>query len=295
MSKGFVPKSKLLKRDALTGFLFSLPSIIGMLVFFLIPFVICIILSLTDSISSMKFVGIDNYVDIISSRTFRLAVWNTFKFIIVAVPLIMIFSLTIAMLLYQKFAGFEFFRSIFVFPLVLPVSSVILFFQLVFADNGFANDFLSLLGLPVKNWLDSSYSFVVLVILYIWKNCGYNIILFLAALNSIPKVYYEAAEMDTESRISKLRYITLPMIRPYLFFILVISIINTFKSFKEAYILCGNYPNENIYMIQHFMNNNFQNLNYTRLSVGAILIFAIIFIFIFILLKFRKNGDVEYD
>ena len=236
MSKGFVPKSKLLKRDALTGFLFSLPSIIGMLVFFLIPFVICIILSLTDSISSMKFVGIDNYVDIISSRTFRLAVWNTFKFIIVAVPLIMIFSLTIAMLLYQKLAGFEFFRSIFVFPLVLPVSSVILFFQLVFAENGFANDFLSLLGLPVKNWLDSSYSFVVLVILYIWKNCGYNIILFLAALNSIPKVYYEAAEMDTESRISKLRYITLPMIRPYLFFILVISIINTFKSFKEAYI-----------------------------------------------------------
>lgn len=295
MSKGFVPKSKLLKRDALTGFLFSLPSIIGMLVFFLIPFVICIILSLTDSISSMKFVGIDNYVDIISSWTFRLAVWNTFKFIIVAVPLIMIFSLTIAMLLYQKLAGFEFFRSIFVFPLVLPVSSVILFFQLVFAENGFANDFLSLLGLPVKNWLDSSYSFVVLVILYIWKNCGYNIILFLAALNSIPKVYYEAAEMDTESRISKLRYITLPMIRPYLFFILVISIINTFKSFKEAYILCGNYPNENIYMIQHFMNNNFQNLNYTRLSVGAILIFAIIFIFIFILLKFRKNGDVEYD
>ena len=295
MSKGFVPKSKLLKRDALTGFLFSLPSIIGMLVFFLIPFVICIILSLTDSISSMKFVGIDNYVDIISSRTFRLAVWNTFKFIIVAVPLIMIFSLTIAMLLYQKLAGFEFFRSIFVFPLVLPVSSVILFFQLVFAENGFANDFLSLLGLPVKNWLDSSYSFVFLVILYIWKNCGYNIILFLAALNSIPKVYYEAAEMDTESRISKLRYITLPMIRPYLFFILVISIINTFKSFKEAYILCGNYPNENIYMIQHFMNNNFQNLNYTRLSVGAILIFAIIFIFIFILLKFRKNGDVEYD
>ena len=295
MSKGFVPKSKLLKRDALTGFLFSLPSIIGMLVFFLIPFVICIILSLTDSISSMKFVGIDNYVDIISSRTFRLAVWNTFKFIIVAVPLIMIFSLTIAMLLYQKLAGFEFFRSIFVFPLVLPVSSDILFFQLVFAENGFANDFLSLLGLPVKNWLDSSYSFVVLVILYIWKNCGYNIILFLAALNSIPKVYYEAAEMDTESRISKLRYITLPMIRPYLFFILVISIINTFKSFKEAYILCGNYPNENIYMIQHFMNNNFQNLNYTRLSVGAILIFAIIFIFIFILLKFRKNGDVEYD
>ena len=78
------PKSKLLKRDSLTGFLFSLPSIVGMLVFFLIPFVICIVLSLTDSISSMNFVGIENYADIISSRTFRLAVWNTFKFILVA-------------------------------------------------------------------------------------------------------------------------------------------------------------------------------------------------------------------
>ena len=289
------PKSKLLKRDSLTGFLFSLPSIVGMLVFFLIPFVICIVLSLTDSISSMNFVGIENYADIISSRTFRLAVWNTFKFILVAVPLIMIFSLIIALFLYQKLAGFEFFRSIFVFPLVLTVSSVILFFQLVFAENGFANDFLTLLGLPVKNWLDSSSSFTVLVILYIWKNCGYNIILFLAALNSIPKVHYEAVEMDTNSKIKKLIYITLPMIRPYVFFILVISVINTFKSFKEAYILCGNYPNENIYMIQHFMNNNFQNLNYTRLSVGAILIFAIIFVLIFILLKFRKNGDGEYD
>ena len=289
------PKSKLLKRDSLTGFLFSLPSIVGMLVFFLIPFVICIVLSLTDSISSMNFVGIENYADIISSRTFRLAVWNTFKFILVAVPLIMIFSLIIALFLYQKLAGFEFFRSIFVFPLVLPVSSVILFFQLVFAENGFANDFLTLLGLPVKNWLDSSSSFTVLVILYIWKNCGDKIILFLAALNSIPKVHYEAVEMDTNSKIKKLIYITLPMIRPYVFFILVISVINTFKSFKEAYILCGNYPNENIYMIQHFMNNNFQNLNYTRLSVGAILIFAIIFVLIFILLKFRKNGDGEYD
>ena len=254
-----------------------------MLVFFLIPFIICIVLSLTDKINSMNFVGIDNYVDIISSQTFRLAAWNTLKFILVSVPLIMVFSFLIASLLYQKLKGFEFFRSVFVFPLVLPVSSVILFFQMIFAEKGLANDVLSLMGLPVKDWL------------YVWKNCGYNIILFLAALNSIPKAYYEVADLDSTSRLKKLINITLPMISPHLFFILVISIINTFKSFKEAYILCGDYPHKSIYMIQHFMNNNFQNLNYTRLSVGSILVFIIIFIIILLLFKFKKRlGDIEY-
>ena len=266
-------KTKLAKKDAVTGFIFSMPSIVGMLVFFLIPFIICIALSLTDNINSMNFVGIDNYVDIISSQTFRLAAWNTLKFILVSVPLIMVFSFLIASLLYQKLKGFEFFRSVFVFPLVLPVSSVILFFQMIFAEKGLANDVLSLMGLPVKDWLNSSASFIVLVILYVWKNCGYNIILFLAALNSIPKAYYEVADLDSTSRFKKLINITLPMISPHLFFILIISIINTFKSFKEAYILCGDYPHKSIYMIQHFMNNNFQNLNYTRLSVGSILVF----------------------
>ena len=153
-------KTKLAKKDAVTGFIFSLPSVSGMLVFFLIPFIICIVLSLTDNINSMNFVGIDNYVDIISSQTFRLAAWNTLKFILVSVPLIMVFSFLIASLLYQKLKGFEFFRSVFVFPLVLPVSSVILFFQMIFAEKGLANDVLSLMGLPVKDWLNSSASFI---------------------------------------------------------------------------------------------------------------------------------------
>ena len=160
---------------------------------------------------------------------------------------------------------------------------------MIFAEKGLANDVLSLMGLPVKDWLNSSASFIVLVILYVWKNCGYNIILFLAALNSIPKAYYEVADLDSTSRLKKLINITLPMISPHLFFILVISIINTFKSFKEAYILCGDYPHKSIYMIQHFMNNNFQNLNYTRLSVGSILVFIIIFIIILLLFKFKKR------
>lgn len=295
MNKAKKTKSRLAKKESLTGFLFSLPAVIGMLIFFFIPFTICIFLSMTENISNMKFIGFDNYSTIIKSSTFQLAAWNTFRFIIISVPLIMLLSFVISLLLYQKLKGFQLFRSIFVFPLVLPVSSVILFFQLIFTKEGFVNKVIESLGFPIQDWLNSSMSFAVLVILYIWKNCGYNIILFLAALNSIPKSYFEVAQLDSTSITKRLRYIILPMIGPHLFFILVISIINTFKSFKESYILCGDYPHKSIYMIQHFMNNNFRNLNYTRLSVAAILVFVLIFIFILLLFRLRKNGGIEYD
>ena len=134
----------------------------------------------------------------------------------------------------------------------------------------------------------------MLVVLYVWKNSGFNIILFLAALNAIPKAYYEAADIDGAGKLAQLRKITLPLIVPYSFFIVIISIINSFRAFREAFILFGSHPHQSIYMIQHFMNNNFQNLNYIRLAVGAIMIFLVIFILVLILFIARKRvGDIE--
>lgn len=282
------------KRDALTGFLFSLPAIAGMLSFFLVPFIISIFISLTDGINSSRFVGIKNYIDMLANNSFQLAAWNTGKFILVSVPLIMLISFFIAFLLHKKLRGYNFFRTVFVFPLVIPIASVVLFFQIIFSDSGMVNDLLSFLGVGPVRWLNSSSSFFVLVFLYIWKNCGYNIILFFAALNAIPKEYYEAADMDSSNGIKKTVHITLPMITPYLFFILIISIVNTFKSFREAYILFGDHPHQSIYMIQHFMNNNFQNLNYVRISTSAILIFVLISILIFLLFRLKnRTEDIE--
>ncbi len=282
------------RKESLTGFLFCLPSILGMLVFFLIPFGICIFLSLTESMGNHQFVGLKNYADVLNSKAFRLAAWNTFKFNAVAVPAILLLSAFVALLLYRKLKGYNFFRTVFIFPLVLPVSSVVLFFQTVFSESGFMNDILSLFGISPVNFMNSSHSFVVLLTLYLWKNCGYNIILFLAAFNSIPPAYYEAAELDGANSLTKFTRITVPLIVPHTFFILVISIINSFKSFREAYILFGEHPDQSIYMIQHFMNNNFQNLNYIRLSVGAILIFAVIFLLVLVMLRIRnRKGDIE--
>ena len=169
-----------------------------------------------------------------------------------------------------------------------------LFFHIIFSESGAANAVLNAIGFPIVDWLNSSNAFIVLVVLYIWKNAGYNIILFLAALNSVPKEIYEAADIDGAGAYRKLTRITVPLIIPSVFFIVIISIINSFKSFREAYILCGTLPNKSIYMLQHFLNNNFANLNYQRLSVAAILVFLVIFVIVFAMLKIKeKIGDYE--
>lgn len=284
-------KIRMSARQSLTGFLFTLPIIVGMLVSFFVPFLVSIYMSLTSGAGG-EFVGFRNYVNLLSNGTFQLAARNTGKFILIAVPLIMIIGLGIALLLSRKLKGSQFFRTVFIFPYVLPVASVILFFQIIFEKNGLLNGLLSLLHLPVVDWLNSSSAFLVLVFLYIWKNCGYNIILFLAALNSIPKEYYEAADIDGANGRQKMYYITLPLMVPYLFFIFVISIINSFKVFREAYILCGAYPPSSVYMLQHFMNNNFSNANYLNLSAGAVLVFLVIFILVLVLFRLRREvGD----
>jgi len=288
------PSYRMRKRESFAGFLFCLPSGVGMLLFFAVPFGVCVYMSFAENFNISKFVGLRNYIDVLGSAAFRLAAWNTLKFNLVAVPLIMAVSLAAAMLLYGKLKGYNIFRTVFVFPLVVPVASVVLFFQIIFSETGTINNILGVFGIAPADWINSPNSFAVLVLLYLWKNSGYNIILFLSALNSIPRDYHEAADMDGAGASTRLFKITLPLIMPYSFFILVISVINSFKSFREAFVLFGAHPNRGIYMIWHFMNNNFQNLNYLRLAVGAIMIFAVIFMLVLLLIGLRrKAGDTE--
>ncbi len=281
-------------KDAVTGFLFTLPALVGLGMFFVVPFGITLKMSLSESMGSSKFVGFKNYQDVLKSAAFKLAAKNTFKFFGVALPCILILSLLIALLLFRNLKKYDIFRTFFVFPLVLPVSSVVLFFQIVFSDLGVVNGVLEHLGMHAADWTGEQ-AFWVLLILYLWKNTGYNVVLFLAALNSVPPDLYEAASLDGAGWWKKLTRITLPMIAPHTRFILVISIVNLFKSFREAYILFGDHPDQSIYMIQHFMNNNFINLNYIRLSVGAALVFLVIFVLVGLLLSLRDKDEGGHE
>jgi multiple sugar transport system permease protein len=205
----------------------------------------------------------------------------------------MAFSLTIAMLLYKKLKGSSFFSSVFLFPLILPIVTVIMFFEIIFDSYGFINQILMWMGFPIVDWLNSSASFATLVIIYVWKNCGYNIVLFLAALNSIPGEVNEAYSLDSRNVFKRIYYVILPLISPYMFFILCLSIINTFRSFREAYILAGSHPHTSIYMVQHFISNNIRNLNYPRLAVATIIVFIAIIIPIFFAFRFRVKNQTK--
>lgn len=283
---------KLKTRDSLTGTAFILPFFLGFALLYLIPFGWSVVKTFMAGAGGSRFVGLRNYCDLFRSAAFQLAAGNTLRFIGVGVPLLMVLSFALALALYRKFRGASFFRSAFLLPLVIPVAAVVTVVQAFFGDGGLTNQLLEVLGLPVKSWLHSDLAFSLLIGLYIWKNCGYNMILFLAGLAAIPQEYADAAACEGASEAYILRHITLPLMVPNFFFVFVISVINAFKSFREAYLLGGSMPHESIYMLQHFMNNNFTNLNYPRLSTAALLIFSGIFLLVLLLFCVKRKYEV---
>lgn len=283
---------KLKTRQSITGFSFSLPFLAGFALLYLIPFVWSVQRTFTAGAGGGRFVGLWNYTDLFRSAAFRLAAGNTFRFIAIGVPLLMVLSFFLALALYRKFQGASFFRSAFLLPMVLPVAAVVTVVQAFFGNGGLLVRLLDSLGLSLGSWMSSELAFPLLIMLYIWKNCGYNMILFLAALSAIPTDYADAAACEGASEGYILRRITLPLMVPNFFFVFVISVINAFKSFREAYLLGGSMPHESIYMLQHFMNNNFQNLNYPRLCTAALLIFAVIFLLVLLLFRVKRKYEV---
>jgi multiple sugar transport system permease protein len=280
-----------IKRTARIGILMSIPFLLGFFIFYIIPFIISI--SYTFTTGRSAFAGLRNYMDVFASSAFRLAAWNTVRFIFIGVPLAMASSLCISLLLYRRFRGSRIFRTILLSPMIIPVASIAMFMQVFFADGGIVNSILTTVGIPVQQWLSSDWAFVLLVMLYIWKNIGYNMVLILAGLKAIPRELLEIAALEGANRQQTLFYVTLPMLRPTLFFVIVISIVNVFKSFREAFILGGEIPHKSIYMLQHFINNNFAGLNYSRLSVAAFIIF--IALALLVLWLYRINQKLHYE
>ena len=282
------------KRKQKIGLFLALPILLGTLVFYMVPLLITIWYSFTFGAGGTNFVGFANYQRVWANQRFQLALINTIKFLGIGVPSILILSLGLALVLNRTFLGNSFFKLSFLFPMMVPISSIVMTVQFLFQDFGICNQLLQAMGLPTQRWLNSSWAFMLLLLLYIWKNAGYNIILLLSGLKMIPEDYYHHADLEGANRWQKLHYITLPMLTPYLFFSLVISVLNSFKSFREAFLLSGNSPHDSIYLLQYFINNNFENLNYPRLSVASVIFFSAILIAVLLLfiLQQRKRDDI---
>ena len=161
--------------------------------------------------------------------------------------------------------------------------------------RGTLNVILSRFGAEAIDWLNGPYCLLVIVVLFLWKNLGYNMILFMAALNNIPKELLEVADVEGASAAHKFFNIKLRYLSPTVLFVAILSIINSFKVFREIYLLTGNYPYDGLYMMQHFMNNTFNNLDYQKMSSAAVLMALVMVALIALLFKIEDvfGKDVE--
>ena len=275
--------------------LYLLPSVIGVLLFFVLPFLIVVYYSVVDNPINHEFVFLDNFIMVFHNAAFQQAAKNTMMFSVTAVPLAVILSLLLAMMLESKIPFQSQFRTFFLSPMMVPIASVVLIWQVLFHYNGMMNEIIGWFGINKIDWLNSSYAQVVIVVLFLWKNLGYNMILFMAALSSIPKDIVEVAVLESASPFQIFWHIKLRYMSSTILFVTIMSLINSFKVFREIYLLKGDYPYDTMYMLQHFMNNTFGKLDYQKMSAAAIMM-AIVMVIIIGILFLTENyfgKDVE--
>ena len=290
-----VRRSRREQRTRFVSLLYLSPSIIGVLVFFVIPFLVVIYYSLVNNPVQGKFVGFRNFLSVWNNDAFRQAAGNTLRFSFTAVPLAVIGSLYLAAVMESRIPFKSRFRTFFLSPIMVPIASVVLIWQVLFHYNGLINEVLTALGGTKTDWFKSDFAQIPVMLLFLWKNLGYNMILFMAALSSVPHDLIEVAQLEgaTKRQIFfriKLRYLSATVV-----FVTIMSLISSFKVFREVYLLAGDYPVSSLYMLQHYMNNTFRSLDYQKLSAAAIIMSLVIIVLFFIMYKAEdKFGrDVE--
>ncbi|MCM1569503.1 MAG: sugar ABC transporter permease [Roseburia sp.] len=293
--KKFAKSTKRLRKLKISSGLYLAPSFLGVLTFFILPFIVIIYYAMVDNPISANFVFLDNFKYVIGNAAFQTAVRNTGVFSAIAVPLAVVLSLILAIVLEAKLPFRSQFRTFFLSPMMVPVASIVLIWQVLFHYNGAVNEIIMALGGDKIDWMKSKYAVVVIVILFLWKNLGYNMILFMAALASIPKDILEVARLESATPLQTFFYIKIRYLSSTILFVTIMSLINSFKIFREIYLLTTDYPVDSIYMLQHYMNNMFKKLDYQTLSAAAILM-ALVMIVIIGLLFIVENHfgkDVE--
>ena len=220
---------------------------------------------------SEEWVGFKNYLTVFGNPAFRTACVNTARFIVACIPALLVLSLFIAVFLQRLGRMGGALKTAFLFPMAVPVASVALVWNVMFDKSGFVNGLRDALGIPAVSWMNSPAAFWVLVGSYIWKNLGYDVVLWLAALAALPSDMYEAARCDGAGEWAIFWRITLPCLGPSAAVVTVLSLLNSFKVFREAYLVAGNYPHTSMYLLQHLFNNWFRDLNFDRMAAGAVL------------------------
>lgn len=290
MSSAPLAKPGLRRRIIAVSFL--LPHMLGVLYFFLLPMVQVLLRSFQSAVGG-RWVGLQNYRTVFQNTAFALAASNTARFIAVCVPILVGLSLILTVAVQSLPLVGKTIRSAFLLPMAIPAASVVLVWKALFHDNGLVNHALLDTGMGTIPWMDSGAAFWMLVLSYLWKNLGYTMVLWAAGLSAIPKSCYEAAQVDGASSWQIFFRITLPNLRGTGYIIVVLSVLNSFKVFREAWLVAGDYPDESMYLMQHLYNNWFRELDFDKIAAASVICSAVIFLLIGLLRRAWDKEDGE--
>lgn len=279
------------------GYLFILPSVIGLLCFTLGPIVASLGMIFTDwtALRPPRFVGLGNFRRLSEDELFRTTLGNTIYYVGLYVPLVTVFAFLLANLLDRRLKGITLYRTVFFMPSVCMFVSVALLWQYIYQpDSGLLNYLLSLLGIQGPGWLtDQKWAMPALVTMGIWRHVGYYALIFLAGLQSVPQELYEAAEVDGAGPWAKLRHMTVPLVAPTTFFVLVIACIEAFQLFGEAYVMTAGGPGyATTTLVFLIYRNAFEGFQMGYAALQSWVLFAIIFGVT--LVQWRLNKERNY-
>ena len=266
---------------------FLLPSFLGVMFFVLLPFLDVFKRSFTTAVTG-EFVGLKNYETVYENGAFRLAVGNTLRFTLVCLPLLLFLGLCAALLL-TNLKQVQLIKSFFLLPMAMPAATVVLIWKMTFSGNGLLNRMLS----SNTDYMGTELAFWVLVFSYVWKNLGYTVVLWLAGLLAIPEDYIQAAKVDGAGRVRIFFSIILPQLKGSMYTITVLIFLNSFKVFRESYLVSGSYPHESMYLLQHLFNNWFVYLELDKMAAAAVSIGVVLLAVILLLEKLWEEGDGE--
>lgn len=263
-----------------TVLFFLLPGLMGLLVFYVVPLLGGVYYSLSDGSRLNRYVGFVNFEAVWENAMFQLGLKNTWEFAAICTPLSWVLALIIALLLSGLKKGGTFIKNSLFLPYLMPSSAILIIWLTAFDYGGVFNRIIVGLGGERIYWLEGVTLRFPVILLYLWKNVGFCSIIFTAAIQTVPKPYYEFAKLEGASAFKMHLHVTLPTIAPTAYLVFIFSFMGAFKIFKEVYFIGGSYPDRAIYTLQNYMNNMYSKLNYQYVTAAAY-IFALMVIVLF--------------
>ena len=276
------------------GHLLIAPSYLIYLLFVLVPVLWTIVMSFTNyNLREWHFTGISNYIQMFQDKVFLRSIWNTVRYSLMTIPVVMVLALCLAMLLNQRLKAKGFFRTLFYLPNIFSMVAVSMAWLYLYDTNsGILNRMLNGLGLESVGWVsNTAMSMISVAIMSIWNQVGYNMILFLSGLQGIPEHLYEAASIDGATRWQKFRHITLPQLAPTTFFVFVMACIHSFQVFGQVLIVTNGGPVNSTTTIAHqIYKNGFEYFHMGYASAQAVVLLLIILAITIVNWKYGKGG-----